>query len=73
MDDRRLPDSAGYVLRPLCPFCSAPWTDDMIKVEAEAASGCDTCGFGGGTHGEVRINCASCTRLIYIKEFDNCY
>lgn len=65
------PDAAGFIVRPLCPFCSAPWTDGMIQVEADASQGCDTCGHGGGAYGEVRICCASCSRLIYVKEFDN--
>lgn len=70
MSSKQEPDASGYVMRPLCPFCSAPWTDDMIDVEASASEGCDTCGWGGGAYGEVRIVCASCDRLIYVKEFD---
>lgn len=54
----------------LCPFCSAPWTDDMITMlqatELEL-----------GYYGDVEsvniqtkldITCASCSRLIYRKE-----
>ena len=59
----------GWVVRPLCPFCSAPWTDDMIECEATSSGGCDTCGFGETTSGTIRINCHSCGRLIYQKDF----
>ncbi len=60
-------DQAGFVkgTRPLCPFCSAPWTDNMIKIEAYAGY-CDTCDIGTGA--EVTIVCESCNRLIYSKD-----
>jgi hypothetical protein len=60
----------GWVKPPLCVFCNAPWTDDMIAVEAYAGGGCDTCGYGGEPHGTVTITCSSCTRLVYQKDFD---
>jgi hypothetical protein len=60
-------------LKMLCPFCSAPWTDGMMEVEAYAGGGCDTCGYGGEPHGTVTISCESCKRVIYIKEFDQRY
>lgn len=52
--------------RPLCVFCSAPWSDDMIKVEIDTAcydSGCSV-------SASVEIKCENCKRLIYSKE---CY
>jgi hypothetical protein len=60
----------GFIVRPLCPFCSAPWTDDMIKVEDVSCSqGCDTCGYGGSASGTVKIHCEACEKLIYQKDF----
>ena len=60
--------------RPLCPFCSAPWTDDMVKVEDTYASrGCDTCGYGAEITGTVTIKCSSCNRVIYQKEFSDAH
>lgn len=55
---------------PLCVFCSAPWTDDMMKVFASAEL----------EHGyyddvwvdfidlTVDVTCSSCKRLVYRKE-----
>lgn len=60
----------GWVKPPLCVFCNAPWTDDMIRIEASSSEGCPTCGYGGGTYGTVTINCSSCNRLVYRKDFD---
>lgn len=60
----------GWVVRPLCPFCNAPWTDDMIAVEARSSGGCETCGYGATTSGTITINCDSCGRLIYQKDFE---
>lgn len=66
------PEIDGFVFKPpLCVFCSAPWTADMIKVEAEV--GLET-GYYGDTYldGEgvavVDITCSSCKRLVYRKE-----
>lgn len=43
----------GFIVR---PFCSEPWTDDMIRVlDISCSEGCETCGNG--------------ERLIYRKEF----
>lgn len=49
--------------RPLCPFCSAPWTDDMIVIEDNFYS-YDS---GAGCNPELEIKCSSCHRLIYKK------
>ena len=59
----------GWAVRPLCVFCSAPWTDDMIAVEASTSGGCDTCGWGATTSGTISINCHACGKLIYQKDF----
>lgn len=56
---------------PLCVFCSAPWTDDMLKVMARAevesgyyegdwsVEGCDV---------KIDVVCQTCNRLVYRKE-----
>lgn len=56
---------------PLCVFCNAPWTDDMLKVYAEgdydfgyyegdfAVDGYDV---------TIDVTCSSCNRLVYRKE-----
>lgn len=56
--------------KPLCPYCRAEWTDEMIKVEDTYASGgCATCGYGQEITGKVIIKCDKCGKVIYIKEF----
>lgn len=65
-------DDDGFVKgsRPLCPFCSKPWSKEMVQVlDLYASEGCDTCGYGGGIDGTVDITCDGCGRLIYRKEF----
>lgn len=60
----------GWVKPPLCVFCSKPWTDTMIEIEANSSEGCDTCGWGGGSYGTVSIHCEHCKKLVYQKDFD---
>lgn len=59
--------------RPLCPFCSAPWTDDMIRVfDVDAQHGYGSYDFGPeDERATVDITCTSCKRLIYRKEYDS--
>ena len=54
--------------RPSCPFCHVPWTEDMIKLEASASSGCETC--GPDVEASIKITCASCKKLIYQKDYN---
>lgn len=62
----------GFTQPPLCPFCSAPWTEDMVKVlNVSASEGCDSCGFDAVVSATVDITCESCGRLIYRKEYSN--
>lgn len=57
-----------FTKRPLCPYCNAEWTDEMMKIEAEeGSSGCETCG-PGATEIVVDITCHKCGKLIYRKE-----
>lgn len=63
----------GFALgaRPLCVFCNAPWTDDMITVYDIDASR-DAGSYDMGPYNQqatVDITCSSCKRLIYRKEF----
>ncbi len=56
---------------PLCVWCSAPWTDDMLKVLSRAevesvyyegdwsVDGCDV---------KIDVTCSTCNRLVYRKE-----
>jgi len=59
-----------WAKKPLCPFCSAEWTDDMLRVEASASGGCPTCGYGSVAYKSIKIVCHSCHRLIYEKEYE---
>lgn len=66
------PEPDGFVFKPpLCVFCNAPWTDDMIKVLARAEIeygyyGSSSLGDEGTA--KIDISCSSCKRLIYRKE-----
>lgn len=54
---------------PICVFCNARWTDEMVNIEARSGGGgCDTCGMDGEANYRVEIKCHSCKRVIYIKE-----
>lgn len=59
---------------PLCVWCGAPWTDDMLKVAA-------TANMDYGYYPEdvwvesfdavIDVHCGSCKRLVYRKELRN--
>ncbi len=56
---------------PLCVFCNAPWTDDMLKVMA--ASEVEPGYYPGEIDGvqsviNIDVTCSSCNRLVYRKE-----
>lgn len=59
---------------PLCVFCKAPWTDDMLTVYAEADM--DWGYYPGDGHvdhidAKIDVVCSSCNRLVYRKEVRN--
>jgi hypothetical protein len=51
--------------KPLCIWCSAPWSDKNVKLEIEGASYCSTCGSDG--YPVVQIVCHECGKLMYEK------
>lgn len=55
--------------KPLCVFCSAPWTDEMVKVGAVAGLEYYA-GEVGIDRIEVKIDvtCSTCGKLVYRKE-----
>ena len=56
--------------KPKCIWCSAPWSDENVRIEdVWASQGCDTCGYGLKVSGTVTIECHACTKVMYQKEF----
>ncbi len=55
---------------PICVFCNAPWTDDMLKVmaETELEEGYYGERYVRDTRVNIDITCSSCNRLVYTKE-----
>jgi hypothetical protein len=65
--------------KPLCPFCGAPWTDEMLDIFDAGLNGGCSCGHdhGRGARETARpdhrhepraareIVCAACLRAIY--------
>lgn len=56
---------------PLCVYCSAPWTSDMMHVYSEAD---EEFGYYPGEHcingidSTIEVTCSTCGRLVYKKE-----
>lgn len=54
--------------KPLCPYCSEPWTDEMIRLEVDEYGGlCPSCG-PESPDIILEIICSKCKKLIYKKE-----
>ncbi len=71
MPRRAKEPKSDFTARPLCPFCSKPWTDDMIRVfDIDAQHGEGSYDFGPeDQRATIDITCTSCERLIYRKEY----
>lgn len=65
------PGAAASPPPPLCVFCGKPWTDEMLKVFAEADI---EHGYYEGDYSvvgydvSIDVTCSSCKRLVYRKE-----
>ncbi len=57
-----------FTRRPLCQFCSAPWTDNMIATEEELGGYYPTCAY---SETYLDITCHACGRLIHRKPIDS--
>lgn len=72
MTDKHPTDRHGFALggRPICPFCSAAWTDEMVRVfDIDASHGYGSYDFGPeDQRATVDITCSTCNRLIYRRE-----
>jgi len=55
---------------PLCVFCNAPWTDEMLKVSAQAELDWGYYGDASVDYIDANIDvvCSSCGQLVYRKE-----
>ena len=64
-------DHDAEIPKPLCVFCSAPWTDDMVKISAQAEIEWGYYPDDGSIQEiEVKVDivCSSCGKLVYRKE-----
>jgi hypothetical protein len=52
----------------LCPFCSAPWSEENIRVwNIDSADQCDSGRYDPPTY-SISISCHACGREMYRKE-----
>jgi hypothetical protein len=69
MGEHDVTDASGFNVeaRPLCPFCSKTFGDEMIDAYYGASMSCSTC--GPEPYGHIDITCDGCGRLVYRKEY----
>jgi hypothetical protein len=68
MDQKPETPSEGTISSTLCPFCSAPWSRDNIKIyDVDAENQCESGRFDP-ENCTIEITCHSCKRLMYKKE-----
>lgn len=51
-----------------CVFCNSI-VSNVTAEEIYHTEGCETCGYGSETTGEIIVTCDKCGRVIYKKEF----
>lgn len=63
-------DEDGFAVgaRPLCPFCSKPWTAKMMDMFETCAITIGYYGDPEDVHITIDIKCDGCDRVIYRKE-----
>ena len=63
-------DGFNDAARPICGFCNAPWSDEMVKIlDVSSSGGCETCGYGASVSATIDITCHNCERVIYRKHY----
>lgn len=50
-----------------CPFCSAPYTAEMLVDLDDSMGGCITCG-PDPANLKIEIKCSNCKKVVYVKE-----
>lgn len=56
----------GWAKNPLCPFCNAEWTNEMVDIYVTASAGYES--MGPDASGSIKITCGGCKRLVYQKD-----
>lgn len=52
----------------LCPYCSAPWSEENVEIyDLDAADQCESGRIDPKT-ATIDITCHACSRLMYRKE-----
>lgn len=51
----------------LCPYCSEPYTAEMLVELEDGGISCETCGPESADL-SIEIKCSNCGKLVYKKE-----